>query len=95
MFVSLGSKGSYYQYKEENATVETFKVKPVDTTGAGDAFYACILAYLDKVDNRNKSTIIEIMKHANICGALACLKKGALSSLPTSEELKDRYNDLY
>ena len=35
------------------------------------------------------------MKHANICGALACLKKGALSSLPTSEELKDRYNDLY
>ena len=95
VFVSLGSKGSYYQYKGESATVETFKVKPVDTTGAGDAFYACILAYLDKVDNRNKSTIIEIMKHANICGALACLKKGALSSLPTSEELKDRYNDLY
>ena len=95
VFVSLGSKGSYYQYKGESATVETFKVKPVDTTGAGDAFYACILAYLDKVDNRNKSTIIEIMKHANICGALACLKKGALSSLPTSEELKDRYNNLY
>ena len=95
VFVSLGSKGSYYQYKGESATVETFKVKPVDTTGAGDAFYACILAYLDKVDNRNKSTIIEIIKHANICGALACFKKGSLSSLPTSEELKDRYNDLY
>jgi sugar/nucleoside kinase (ribokinase family) len=95
VFVSLGSKGSYYQYKGESATVETFKVKPVDTTGAGDAFYACILAYLDKVDNRNKSTIVEIMKHANICGALACLKKGALSSLPTSEELKERYKNLY
>ena len=53
------------------------------------------LSYIKEVDKRNKSTIIEIMKHANICGALACLKKGALSSLPTSEELKDRYNDLY
>ena len=53
------------------------------------------LSYIKEVDNRNKSTIIEIMKHANICGALACLKKGALSSLPTSEELKERYKNLY
>ena len=53
------------------------------------------LSYIKEVDNRNESTIIEIMKHANTCGALACLKKGALSSLPTSEELKERYNDLY
>lgn len=52
-------------------------------------------SYIKEVDNRNKSTIIEIIKHANICGALACLKKGTLSSLPTSEELKERHKNLY
>ena len=95
VFVSLGSSGSYYQYKNESAIVPTFKIKPLDTTGAGDAFYACILTFLDKESNKNNATIIEIMKHANICGALACSKKGAISALPTSEELEEKYRSLY
>ena len=53
------------------------------------------LSYIKAVDNRNKSTRIEIIKHANICDSLACLKKGTLSSLPTSEELKERHKNLY
>ena len=91
VFVTLGSKGSYYQYKDLKNIVESIKVKPVDTTGAGDAFYACVLRYLDELQlsSLNDEIIVEILKKANRCGALACGKKGALSALPTLEELNN------
>ena len=89
VFVTLGSKGSYYQYKDLKNVVESIKVKPVDTTGAGDAFYACVLRYLDELQlsTITDEKVVEILKKANRCGALACGKKGALSALPTLEEL--------
>ena len=91
VFVTLGSQGSYYQYKDLKNIVESIKVKPVDTTGAGDAFYACVLRYLDELQlsSLNDEIIVEILKKANRCGALACGKKGALSALPTLEELNN------
>ena len=91
VFVTLGSKGSYYQYKELKNVVESIKVKPVDTTGAGDAFYACVLRYLDDLEltSLTDDAVVEILKKANRCGALACGKKGALSALPTLEELNN------
>ena len=36
-----------------------------------------------------KNMLVEnILKRANICGAMACQKKGAMSSLPTKFELE-------
>ena len=92
VFVTLGGKGSRFYYNGISQTVPSIKIKPVDTTGAGDAFYAGILSGLDKKDIKriSVSEIIEIMKVANICGAMACMKKGALSSLPTKADL-DKY----
>lgn len=80
VFVTLGSKGSYCQYKDLKATVESIKVKVVDTTGAGDAFYACVLKNLDELDldKINLEDIKEILTKANHNGALACSRKGAL-----------------
>ena len=95
VFVSLGRKGSYYQYQNDSEVVPTHEIKPIDTTGAGDAFYACILAFLDKTNKRDKGTLIDIMKHANISGALACSKLGAITALPTLQELEDKYQCLY
>ena len=91
VFVTLGSKGSYYQYQELKNIVESIKIKPVDTTGAGDAFYACVLRYLDelKLQTITDDVFVKILKKANRCGALACGKKGALSALPTLEELNN------
>lgn len=95
VFISLGSKGSYYQYNGESGIVPTHLVKAVDTTGAGDAFYACILTYLDNMEEYNRDYILNAMKHANICGGLACSKKGAISALPTKLELEERFKCLY
>lgn len=90
VFITLGSKGSYFQYKGESITVPTIKIKPIDTTGAGDAFYACVLRYLNELDisNLNFGRMKDILARANRCGALACSKKGALSALPTLSELE-------
>ena len=41
--VKLGGKGCYVTDGEEKLDVEPFKVKVVDTTGAGDAFCAGFL----------------------------------------------------
>ncbi|MCR5231957.1 MAG: carbohydrate kinase [Acholeplasmatales bacterium] len=92
VFLSLGSKGSYCKYKNIEVFVPTEKIKPVDTTGAGDAFYACVLKMLDEVDfdKLDEEILKNILMHANICGRLACSKKGAISALPKKEEL-DRY----
>lgn len=91
VFVTLGSKGSYFQYKGRSITVDTIKIKPVDTTGAGDAFYSCVLKYLNElnVSNLDFAQMEEILVKANRCGALACSKKGALSALPTISELEN------
>ena len=47
LLVTLGSKGCYYRINGGYGFVKTEKVKPIDTTGAGDAFYGTALAGLD------------------------------------------------
>ena len=91
VFITLGSKGSYFQHRGESVIVESIKIKPVDTTGAGDAFYACVLKHLDEIDleKLSKESVVDILTKANRCGALACSKKGALSALPSSAELNE------
>ena len=92
VFVTLGSQGSYYQYKDLKNIVESIKVKPVDTTGAGDAFYAGILSQIDGLtkDNWTKEKLDYAFLFGNICGALNTLGKGAIDNLPTKEEVLKR-----
>ena len=90
-FVCLtdGSNGSYYFYKNVLRHIPTYKVKPVDTTGAGDAFYSYVLSSFDKKDYSllNEDELKEIFINANIVGGLTTLKKGAIDSCPTEDEI--------
>ena len=91
VLVTLGKNGSRFYFKGMKEDIPTIDIKPVDTTGAGDAFYAGVLAFLDgkDINTLSKDELVEILKKANICGAMACTKKGAMSSLPTNVELED------
>ena len=60
-----------------------FPVDVVDTTGAGDAFAAGFVYSLLK----NKSDK-EAVKFASVVAALSTTKKGAMSALPSLEEVK-------
>ena len=62
----------------------SIKVKPVDTTGAGDAFYGTVLALIDA----KSANYEDILRRGNIAGALTTLKRGAIDAIPTSEELE-------
>ena len=90
--ISLGKDGSKYFYNDLTNTLPSIKVNPVDTTGAGDAFYAGILSQIDGLtkDNWTKEKLDYAFLFGNICGALNTLGKGAIDNLPTKEEVLKR-----
>ena len=64
-------------------------MKPVDTTGAGDAFYSYFLYELDIGLNINDdSKIKEALFKANIVGGLATQKQGASDVVPSLKQLR-------
>ena len=75
--ITLGSRGSMYYYNGECGIVPTEKVKPVDTTGAGDAFFGTFLANIEGKDY-SKENLVSAMEKANISGARATQFMGAI-----------------
>lgn len=82
--VTLGSKGSRWLFGGREGRADSIAVKPVDTTGAGDAFYAGLLKTLDGVDRRDYTDefLNGALYYANVCGALNTLGRGAIDCLP-------------
>ena len=66
--LTLGSKGSMYYYNGESNVIPTEKVKPIDTTGAGDAFFGTFLANIENKE-WNKENIESALIKANKAGA--------------------------
>lgn len=89
ILLTLGSEGSIFYLNGLMVTSPSIKVKPIDTTGAGDAFLAGALYKLNETgfDNLSNNNVEKILRFANICGAIATTKKGAISSLPSLEEV--------
>ncbi|MCG3721868.1 aminoimidazole riboside kinase [Vibrio cincinnatiensis] len=90
IIITLGSKGALVQYQGTQTIVPSKAVtKVVDTTGAGDAFVAGLLAQLSRHSEwKNQETIIAAVKCGNQCGALAVTQKGAMTALPAPEQLE-------
>ncbi len=91
IFVTLGSKGSRFTFGDRSGFAPTIKVDCVDTTGAGDAFYAGVLTKLDGkvLSELSDEELYKILEFANVCGALNTRGKGAIDCLPTSEEINE------
>ncbi|QXX96020.1 aminoimidazole riboside kinase [Serratia marcescens] len=63
-------------------------VVPVDTTGAGDAFVAGLLAALARLHELpQEAQWPAVIAQAQACGALATTAKGAMTALPHADEL--------
>ena len=80
--VKLGSKGCYVTDGKENHNVEPFKVKVVDTTGAGDAFCAGFLYGLI-----SGKSLYECGRIGNFVASRCIMKMGARCGLPTIKDL--------
>jgi len=92
IFITCGSKGSYY-YKDQLGFVEAFKVNAVDTTGAGDAFMSEILYNFNQSDltlaEIDNNFLEKTLKIANYSGSLAASASGAMAALPTLAEVQE------
>jgi ribokinase len=83
VIVTLGARGALVMTRLGKTYVPPYKVRPVDTTAAGDAFIggmACALV--------NRKSLKDAVQYGCACGALATTKFGAQPSLPTADEVK-------
>jgi len=83
VILKLGDKGSYLLTAKEKLYFPAFKVTPVDTTAAGDAFMGALCLSL----TQNKP-LPQAIEFANLAGAYTVTKMGAQPSLPTLEEIE-------
>jgi ribokinase len=81
--LKLGEKGSLCYDGSRFEHVDPFRVKPVDTTAAGDAFTAALA-----VSRARGLPLGEAVRYANGAGAAACLKFGAQPAMPSAEEVR-------
>ncbi|MBS4200821.1 carbohydrate kinase family protein [Bacillus sp. FJAT-49732] len=81
--VKLGAKGSMMIDPQGNSTrASGYSITPIDTTGAGDSFNAgLIYGYLHGMKNN------DLLVFANACGALATLRIGGASTVPSVEDV--------
>jgi ribokinase len=82
VIITLGRRGAFVATKEGRQLVPGFKVKPVDTTAAGDIFNGALAAALDE----NKP-LLEAVRFANAAAAISVTRLGAQPSAPDRKEI--------
>lgn len=88
LVITLGGDGLLACHQGQLHRLATQPIQPVDTTGAGDAFVAGLLAGLAQAGGLPDWSRLEpILQQAQRCGALACSAKGAMTALPTAAQL--------
>jgi ribokinase len=91
VIVTMGGDGALILRGGERQHVRGVnKVDVVDTTGAGDAFNSGLAVAL--AEGRD---LVEAVKFANCCGALACTKLGVIPSLAYREQVDRLYAENY
>jgi len=86
VIATLGPQGSLARLGGREVRTPGFRVKAVDTTGAGDAFRGGLIAgWLGAGPATQAATVLE---YANAVAALNCLGFGAQAGLPTRSEVE-------
>jgi sugar/nucleoside kinase (ribokinase family) len=81
--IKRGSRGAIAVLDRGSAFHSGFKVRAVDTTGAGDSFDAgFVSAYL------RQAPLAECLRIGNACGALSATRLGGTAGQPTETELQ-------
>ena len=94
VLITLGKNGSEWRYKGKRNSVPTIAVNPIDTTGAGDAFFAGALSILNNnVGNPFTEQVLnDSLRFGNVAGALNTTGRGAIDNLPDLGTIKTYLN---
>lgn len=84
---TLGDEGVMALVNREFLYIQGFRVKSVDTTGAGDVFHAGFIYGL-----LQNWELVEILRFANAAAALKCKELGGRKGIPTLEEVQKLLN---
>ena len=82
LITTLGEKGSCAFIDGKVKYFPAYKIKTVDTTGAGDVFHGAFLAAYYR-----GFSIEEAIQYATAVSALKCLKIGGRNGIPSDEEV--------
>lgn len=82
VIITLGSKGAYVHSDEFQGIVESYKVKAIDTTAAGDVFNGALVVALAE-----KKSWKEAVQFACKAAAISVTKMGAQTSAPVRNEM--------
>lgn len=90
---TLGAEGARCHFQGKTFTVPGRKAVCVDATGAGDAFWggflSCLLHHgITSTADLTEDLVRQALEYGNIAGWLCVQKKGAMESLPTTEEVQ-------
>lgn len=83
LFITEGSQGVRFYDGEQEVVVPSYKVKVVDTTGAGDTFNAAFAVALAE-----GKPMLESVRFANRAASLSVTKFGAQGGMPMRQEVE-------
>lgn len=92
--ITLGKEGTLLGYQNQTIQIPSIDIKPVDTTGAGDAFVGAVLYQLSQhniavMKSLSKEQWTKYMQQGNKAGARTCEYMGAM------EAFKFLSNDIF
>ncbi len=95
ILVTSGEAGSQAFMGNRKVYQEAFLTnRTIDTTGAGDTFLGCCLAYiLEQGMELSDHQLQEMLFRANAAASLETTRKGAIRAMPTQAELEDYLNN--
>ncbi len=93
--VTQGAEGAIIYTTTGKQHVAGFKVKAVDTTGAGDGFVAGLLVGLLEHKDDYGRHLETIVRFANAVGALTTTQLGAIPALPTRAAVEQFMSEMY
>lgn len=82
VIVTLGPRGSCARVGGQFLQQRAFRVKAIDTTGAGDTFCGTLAASLSR-----GMSFAEAIERASAASALACTRLGAQAGVPSADEV--------
>lgn len=96
ILVTSGEAGSQAFMGNRKIYQEAFLTnRTIDTTGAGDTFLGCCLAYiLEQGMELSDHQLQEMLFRANAAASLETTRKGAIRAMPTQAELEDYLKQL-
>ena len=84
VIVTRGEKGAVWANANGTGQAAAFRIVPVDSVAAGDAFCGTFAAALNRSE-----TMAESLRWASAAGALAATSPGAVDSLPNESQVRE------